>query len=801
MTTATRTHVAPDSGQRAALDVARQLAASGVPVFLARPALDDSGQWNPAAGAGGYWLPRGWQTTEADPATLDDWQPGMAVCAVTGGPLDLLDTDPRSGGDTSRAELERDGLLPRVWLAATTPSGGTHEWVAHLGVHSRDNLRPGLDVKAGHDGNGRGFAFIAPTVKLSKSSGQLASYGVPQGDYLHGTGTGWERTEGDTSGELLAQAITEARGYRRTATGDDTDTEADEPAPAFAELPPETQDRVQRWTLATVAAVRAELEGAQQWAEAERDARGRGWERLCADAAWKLARLALADWCPLTMRDARQTYLDSAPSDSVDWTADKVREKWRAQKASANRYGPWPWQDSFDRLDVDEAEILADDASPAADERAAFWESRPFLRAVRDFAHSRRVGRWALLGCVLARISAHTPPSVVLPPLIGGVAPLNLFVALCSGSGGGKTAAMAAAADFLAAERCGLFTPFLKTAPGSGEGLVASYVSSGSQPNVSTLVVADEIQSLEKLATRSGSTLVPFLKQAWAGTTLATLNAEASRNRRVEAHRYRLAMVAGVQPVNAGTILDDEHGGFPQRWLWMPTYDAELPGPLAEVPDAQPYQWTPAEQPVTGEFDAQGELLNVTDPQQIVLGVPDVARVAILTANHARNHRIGTAPAGEGLDGHRLQSQERVAALLALADGRADAITEQDWNLAGVVLAVSDETRADVVRERSRDVQQRNIARGRAEGVRAAEAAETAEAVHVTKAGRWATKWLREHDGPHAFNELNKAAGSRYREHLREALDALVLAGQVTMETVEYRGQTGESYQWAGGAA
>lgn len=53
-----------------ALDVARDLARHGIPVFLARPDVDPAtGQWRPGGGTGGcgYWLPKGWQHKRPDP--------------------------------------------------------------------------------------------------------------------------------------------------------------------------------------------------------------------------------------------------------------------------------------------------------------------------------------------------------------------------------------------------------------------------------------------------------------------------------------------------------------------------------------------------------------------------------------------------------------------------------------------------------------------------------------------------------------------------------------------------------------
>lgn len=143
------------------LAIARELAELGMPLFLAYP---DASKPN------GYALPPGWQRTPADPSVVDHWQPGMALCAVTGHVLDLIDLDPRSGG-----VLPVTGLTPMA--VASTPSGGQHLFVLPLGVASRDGVWPGVDIKSGTpDGSGRGFAFIAPTVRASKVDGLPRPY-------------------------------------------------------------------------------------------------------------------------------------------------------------------------------------------------------------------------------------------------------------------------------------------------------------------------------------------------------------------------------------------------------------------------------------------------------------------------------------------------------------------------------------------------------------------------------------------------------------------------------------------------
>ena len=97
-----------------------------------------------------------------------------------------------------------------------------------------------------------------------------------------------------------------------------------------------------------------------------------------------------------------------------------------------------------------------------------FFETRPVLAHIREAARARRVAPTALLGVVLARAAAFTPPSTCVPPFVGGHVPLSLFVALIAATGDSKSTTMAAARALLPLSVPGVVGPrFL----GSGEGL------------------------------------------------------------------------------------------------------------------------------------------------------------------------------------------------------------------------------------------------------------------------------------------------------------------------------------------
>jgi hypothetical protein len=191
--------------QERSLTVARRLVAAGVPVFAAPP--DESTTT-------GFRLPIAWETSRPRLEQVDRWQPGWALCAVMGHKMDLLDVDPRNGGDATRTGLIEAGMWPTVYGVAETPSGGTHEFVAPLGTGSRDAVRDGLDVKGGTpEGTGRGFAFIAPTVRASKVTGEVVAYRWTVEPDLDALAEG-----GDDSGQALAEMVRQAKG-RPTGRG------------------------------------------------------------------------------------------------------------------------------------------------------------------------------------------------------------------------------------------------------------------------------------------------------------------------------------------------------------------------------------------------------------------------------------------------------------------------------------------------------------------------------------------------------------------------------------------------------
>jgi hypothetical protein len=116
------------------------------------------------------WTEHGYKDASGDHAVIEAWwerwpssNVGIATGAMSG--FDVIDVDPRHGGDETLAELERrHGPLPMT-VMSHTGGGGDHLFFAHAdGVRSAPDkkLGRGLDVRA--DG---GFIVAPPSLHVS----------------------------------------------------------------------------------------------------------------------------------------------------------------------------------------------------------------------------------------------------------------------------------------------------------------------------------------------------------------------------------------------------------------------------------------------------------------------------------------------------------------------------------------------------------------------------------------------------------------------------------------------------------
>ncbi len=121
------------------------------------------------------------------------------------------------------------GLVPRVYARAATPSGGSHEFIAPLGVGTSTGFLPGLDLKGGQpSGGSRGFVFLSPTVRRSKTTGMPVRYRWETVEDLSRLG------EADDSGGPLAAFVAQAMLSQRAGRPGRPSPSTDSPLPAAA---------------------------------------------------------------------------------------------------------------------------------------------------------------------------------------------------------------------------------------------------------------------------------------------------------------------------------------------------------------------------------------------------------------------------------------------------------------------------------------------------------------------------------------------------------------------------------------
>lgn len=435
-----------------------------------------------------------------------------------------------------------------------------------------------------------------------------------------------------------------------------------------------------------------------------------------------------------------------------------------------------------------------------------FWESSEAVRDLRQFAQARRVGPAAMLGNSLARVISAIPPNVVLPPTIGSHASLNLFVALVGRSGESKSASMGASADWLTVD-----PSCAPSKPGSGEGLAKCFAyfrrvpAANGNPATfgqagkawSVLAQIPEVDTLTATGGRAGGTMMSELRSAWSGERLGFDYAGDDKRILLAANRYRLCLVLGVQPLRSGPLFDDADGGTPQRFVWLPASDADVPAVRPDEPARLVLPRWP-ELRGNGVTDPSvalaGELANPADPSEYrVLYIPEAATSAI-DANQVAVLR--SDPDVDPLDGHRLLVRLKLAAALMALECRYDGVGDADWQRAGVLMALSDRTRQSARNELTAKAREANRSRGKAEGERALAAEEfRAEKADrdVDRVAEKIAKKLAEAGGSVSRSDLRRnGVNSRDRKYFDAAEALLLETGRIEKSLVnEGRGSGG----------
>jgi hypothetical protein len=291
------------------------------------------------------------------------------------------------------------------------------------------------------------------------------------------------------------------------------------------------------------------------------------------------------------------------------------------------------------------------------------------------------------------------------------------------------------------------------------------------------IISAAEIDTLAALKSRQASTLFPELRKAWVGEPLGFAYVAAEKRLNIPRHSYRLCLITGIQPANAGTLLDDHAAGTPQRFLWLPADDPGAPDQKPAEPEPWPDPlWTP-----------HGEIGVTWQP---VMHVCDTARAEIDQARLA----VLRGELSEVMDGHALLAQLKVAAALALLNGKTHTVTDEDWQLAAIARAVSDQTRQEVVHTLQKAKTDNNRAQAEAEAQRAIHVSHRLTDDAIQRVSRALLRQLDAANDWITHNTLRHKLPSRDRKYFPEALAALKDAGQIDERPVQ-SGQDGTEYR------
>jgi hypothetical protein len=141
-----------------------------------------------------------------------------------------------------------------------------------------------------------------------------------------------------------------------------------------------------------------------------------------------------------------------------------------------------------------------------------------------------------------------------------------------------------------------------------------------------------------------------------------------------------------------------------------------------------------------------------------------------------------------------MESKLKVAAALGILEGRYE-ITDEDWYLAGLVMAKSDETRSAIEVELRDRAERQSVARGKAAGTMKVAADETEHEIKIRQTSQTilhrleSGEWIR-------GSELRKALRSDHRGYFDDAVAALLVTGSIEKRSTP--NGRGEEYRKVG---
>lgn len=379
-----------------------------------------------------------------------------------------------------------------------------------------------------------------------------------------------------------------------------------------------------------------------------------------------------------------------------------------------------------------------------------FFSATPELRTIYQWARARYAAPWAVFGAVLLRVAASTGPEVQLPGVIGGRASLNMMAIFVAASGGGKGISDATA-------RLAWPVEIHEEGMGSGQG-ISDLFKQPKKPDAERITRAifmvPEIDHLAALDAGQGNNTRATLKAGIMGERLGSKGASEPTSRIVPPHTYRLCISVAGQFGHCGVLLDDATGGTPQRGLWFPSTDPKMPAERAADPD-----------PLNTSLPSWARMSN--DVVEIQYGPTEIPE-QIIAAHLARQRGEGDA-----LDGHWMLTRCKVAAVLAILHHRM-VVSELDWALSEVVMAISDRTRTQVIEH----AKQADRAKVRDRAMSRAAGEQFISDHKLERAKKAILRWL-ERDGQLARHDLRRKLKADLRDHFDPAVAELADTGQI----------------------
>lgn len=286
--------------------------------------LPHGAKWPPPEGWTGYDAP---MPSYAD---IEDW-----VTSHAGGNIALrlpptiigidYDAYKADGVNTMNELTARLGPLPATWRSSSKDDGASGIYLYRV---------PGGSVEFGDVGKGietirheHRYMVVFPSVH-------------PEGPAYR-----WWAADGSLSRPPRPEEVPElpaawVQHLLDAKKAKERPKKVDVPHEAYDALAPDEKTRIDAFVTTSIEGIQRDLAESAGWAVGQTDSRGRGWEKLQADKAIRLAAIVKADWNPITEEQAFSAFVAAAPTGG-GWTSRDVASKWQSQFARAEA-APFP---------------------------------------------------------------------------------------------------------------------------------------------------------------------------------------------------------------------------------------------------------------------------------------------------------------------------------------------------------------------------------------------------------------------------------------------------------------------------